>query len=120
MTHRTFTSQDHYEAFYSMNEHSPDVVDIIETATHYSSDLTTDCVGMSTAIRRFFIGVKHIPDLIEWADGFMESVKSGCLCDVESFWNEDTRRSERTGNWAYGVEGEPGNWYVFLNRRKSA
>ena len=117
---RKFASQEQYEAYYEINEHKPgNIVDVVESETHYCADLTTYCKKPSTAVRRFFAAVNGIKDYECWEEGMEESVESGYMSLKDTFWNEETGREDFGGNYAFGIEElDDGLWYMFFNVKK--
>lgn len=114
-TTHEFTSFEAFDASGTAGNYED--VTIIRENGKICADLMTECKSWKTALNRFFRAVANIPELAGWEPDVRESCESGYFADRESIWNEETMKSEVTGNWSWEVEDHDGAWYVCLNIR---
>lgn len=79
------------------------------------ADLITHCKYAETAIRRFFKALANDHRFDGWEEEIQDLVANGCTKDKETYWNEETCKSEYHGGYFWEVEDLDGSFYVCLN-----
>lgn len=94
-----------------------EVVTIVKNERHNTmcADLMTECKSYKTALNRFFKALENYPQFAEWKDGILESCECGYFTQAETYWNDETNKSEYRGGWHYTIEDNDGSFYVCLN-----
>ena len=116
---RLFDTFDEYEAYYENHEHFDYVTDILDDGEIISADAEIGCKSWKTAIRRFFNAVGDIEAFDGWEECMTEAAENGCFELKSTIWNNETCKSEYTGDYAYCIEEiYEGLWYISLKVRK--
>lgn len=90
-------------------------VTIIDYNNRVCADLMTETKSLKVAFNRFFKQLADFHVFDGWRDGMEESIENGYWSDSETYWNDETNKSEYRGGWFYTVEDNDGSFYIALN-----
>lgn len=98
------------------NQVSEEVVSIVNKPNGtVCADLITNCKYAETAVRRFFKALANDERFDGWKEWIEAQIAGGVFKDAETYWNEETEKSEYHGGYFWEVEDNDGSFYICLN-----